>query len=141
MHNIAIIKDGVVENTIVVTEEDRAATSLYYQTRGYVVVNNATAGPGDLYNAGVFTRPAAVPATSKDISGLAYLRRFTQAQRIAIRARGATDPVVQDLLHLLDSTIAQGGVINLLDPDTIAGAHYLAGVLPEQGIDPATVLA
>lgn len=81
------------------------------------------------------------PITENNISGLAYLRRFSQAQRIAIRELAKTDPVVQDLMHLLDSTIAQGGQINLMDQDTINGVNYLAAVLPAQGIDPLVILA
>lgn len=86
--------------------------------------------------------PMAVPEpTERNISGVAYLRRFTQAQRIAIRTLAETDPIARDLMHLLDSTIAQGGMVNLLDPDTIAGVGYLAAVMPSQNIDPAVILA
>ncbi len=85
--------------------------------------------------------PEPVTPTERNITGVAYLRRFTQAQRIAIRTLAETDPIAKDLMHLLDSTIAQGGAVNLMDTDTILGVGYLASVLPAQNIDPATILA
>lgn len=53
------------------------------------------------------------------LTQLAFLRRFTPEERIAIRA--STDPVVQDFLHLLG--LAQD--IRLDDADTVAGVGYL----------------
>lgn len=81
------------------------------------------------------------PVTERNITGLAYLRRFTQAQRIAIRDLAKTDAIAQDLMYLLDSTIAQGGQVNLMDQDTINGINYLAAMLPSQNINPAVILA
>lgn len=59
------------------------------------------------------------------LSKLAFLRRFTAEERIAIRA--STDPVIVDFLHLLD--LAQE--VQLDDADTQAGVRYLesAGLL------------
>lgn len=53
----------------------------------------------------------------RNITGLQYLRRFTQAERIAIREAAKTSAELDDYLRLLDSTIAQGGVVNLNDSD------------------------
>lgn len=53
------------------------------------------------------------------LTQLAFLRRFTAAERIAIRA--STDAVVQDFLHLLG--LAQD--IRVDDADTVAGVNYL----------------
>jgi hypothetical protein len=66
--------------------------------------------------------------TERNISGVAYLRRFTQSERITIRAAAAQSPVLDDYLKLMDATIAQGGVINLLDPDTISALSMLESV-------------
>ena len=57
----------------------------------------------------------AVPLTQ-----LAFLRRFTAPERIAIRA--STDPIIQDFLQLV--SLAQD--ILVTDPDTIMGVGYLA---------------
>lgn len=77
----------------------------------------------------------------REISGVSFLRRFTQAQRIAIRDLAKTNPAVDDFMRLLDATIAQGGVINLDDRDTIDGVNYVAYLLPESAITPAEILA
>lgn len=53
------------------------------------------------------------------VTKLAYLRRFTQTERIAINA--STDPIVQDFMALLN--MAQE--IVLTDPDTMHGTSYL----------------
>ena len=65
------------------------------------------------------------PHAERNISGVQYLRRFTQAERITIRAAASQSPELDDYLKLLDITIAQGGVINLNDPDTIAAVGLL----------------
>jgi len=75
-----------------------------------------------------------------DCTGLEFLRRFTTAQRIAIRSLSETDPIAKDFMHLLDSTIAQGSRVNLDDPDTALGVGYLAAALPGAGIDSAVIL-
>ena len=64
--------------------------------------------------------PAAVAIVV--LTQLAFLRRFTAAERIA--ARASSDPLIVDFLHLLD--LAQD--IRLDDPDTIAGVRYLETV-------------
>lgn len=68
------------------------------------------------------------PHAERNISGVQYLRRFTQAERITIRAAASQSPELDDYLKLLDITIAQGGVINLNDPDTIAAVGLLEAV-------------
>lgn len=68
------------------------------------------------------------PHAERNISGVQYLRRFTQAERITIRAAASQSPELDDYLKLLDITIAQGGVIDLNDPDTIAAVGLLEAV-------------
>ena len=59
-------------------------------------------------------------------SGMDFLRRFTQTERIAVRTLANTDPYVYDFWHLLDSAIASGTPIVANDPDVIAGLAYLS---------------
>lgn len=59
------------------------------------------------------------PPPTTLLTQLAFLRRFTAPERIAIRA--STDPIIVDFLHLLG--LAQD--IDLTDPDTVLGTHYL----------------
>ena len=79
--------------------------------------------------------------TERFISGVEFLRRFTPAQRIAIRTLTKTDPIADDFMRLLDATIAQGSGVNLMDQDTIDGVGYLAATIPDAAIDPAVILA
>lgn len=76
----------------------------------------------------ILKRPDVTPTPARDISGVSYLRRFTQAERIAIRSAASGSAVLDDYLKLLDITIAQGGVVNLDDPDTIAAVAMLESV-------------
>lgn len=66
--------------------------------------------------------------TERNISGVRYLRLFTQDERIDIRNAAKQSPKLDDYLKLLDITIAQGGVIDLNDPDTIAAVGLLEAV-------------
>ena len=61
---------------------------------------------------------APVPRT---ITKLEYLRRFTTAERVAIRAAASANPVLDDYLKLME--LAQE--INLDDADTIAAVQML----------------
>ena len=82
--------------------------------------------PVDQYNH--IRSPEVAPSQEyleRNISGVQYLRRFTQEERIAIRAAAAQSAVLDDYLKLLDATIAQGGIINLNDPDTVTAVALL----------------
>lgn len=80
--------------------------------------------PFDAYNH-IAPKPTIETPVAREISGVQYLRRFTQAERIAIRTAAAGSAVLDDYLKLLDATIAQGGIVNLDDPDTIAAVNLL----------------
>lgn len=62
------------------------------------------------------------PPPQLALTQLAFLRRFTAAERIA--ARASSDPVIVDFLHLL--ALAQE--VRLDDSDTQAGVRYLETV-------------
>lgn len=53
------------------------------------------------------------------LTKLQFLRRFTTAERIAIRA--STNPVIVDFMQLLDLALD----VRLDDPDTVTGVQYL----------------
>jgi fructose-1,6-bisphosphatase/inositol monophosphatase family enzyme len=74
-----------------------------------------------------------MPTTERNVSGVQYLRRFTQSERIAIRSAASQSAELDDYLKLLDTTIAQGGTVNLADADTVAAVILLehAGLLAE----------
>lgn len=52
---------------------------------------------------------------------LTFMRRFTMAERIAIRSAATTDPMIADLMAMQ----AAATYIDLDDPDTQAGVAYL----------------
>lgn len=57
-----------------------------------------------------------------EITKIAYLKRFTQAERIAIRNAGAVNDQVKDYIELLNSA---SGTVLLTDPLTSAGLYAL----------------
>ena len=63
--------------------------------------------------------PQSEPIREVQLTKLQFLRRFTTAERIAIRA--STNPVIVDFMQLLD--LAQD--VRLDDQDTVAGVKYL----------------
>lgn len=62
----------------------------------------------------------------KQFSAFDFYRRFTSAERIAVRALAVTDPIAADFMHTLDGAIASGTPIYPNDPDTLAGLAYLS---------------
>ena len=64
---------------------------------------------------------ASIPLEPHTWTRLEYLRRFTQDERILIRATAANSPALQDYLELLN----QAEEINSADPDIINALHML----------------
>lgn len=64
--------------------------------------------------------PVVAPVISP-LTKLEYLRRFTTAERVAIRAAAAANPVLEDYLKLMELATE----INTGDPDTIAAVTML----------------
>ena len=79
--------------------------------------------PFDTYNH--IPQPVVVDVAVREVSGVAYLRRFTQEERIAIREAASQSAVLDDYLKLLDATIQQGGIVDLDDEDTVAAGNLL----------------
>lgn len=57
-----------------------------------------------------------------------FYRKFTSAERIAVRELAKTDMHADDFLRTLDNTIAASANVRADDPDTIAGIAYLQTV-------------
>lgn len=90
--------------------------------------SHADVYPFDTYNH--ILQVVVIAPVVREISGITYLRRFTQAERIAIRGAANQSAVLDDYLKLLDATIAQGGIVNLDDEDTVAAV----GLLEQAGL-------
>ena len=63
--------------------------------------------------------PQPEPIRELQLTKLQFLRRFTTAERIAIRA--STNPVIVDFMSLLGLALD----VRLDDPDTVQGVEYL----------------
>lgn len=131
---IALISQSIVQNII---EADDLA---FAQTLGFEQVVEATEGAylGGQYTNGQFVpMPADVavpPATSPIMTKLAFLRRFTQSERLAIRAAKATDPIIEDA----DALMQLAQEIDVTDADTAGYVGYLAQrgfVAPERAAE------
>jgi hypothetical protein len=88
--------------------------------------SHADVYPFDTYNH--IPQPVVIEPVVREVSGVSYMRRFTQAERIAIRAAASQSAVLDDYLKLLDATIQQGGIVNLDDIDTVAAVQMLEQV-------------
>lgn len=95
MKNIAIIKNGLVENLIAVSEQDRSDTRQYWIDRGYQCVDDALCNPGDAWDGTSFTHDSPEDADTWLIGIGAFYDRFG-AQKIPILA--SDDAVVQALV-------------------------------------------
>lgn len=129
MKNIAIIKNGIVENLIAVSDQDRANTRQYWIERGYQCVDNALCNPGDAWDGTEFTRDDQEETADTWLIGVgAFYDRFGQ-HKIPILA--SDDAVVQalvkdaqvrkyidlkraDLPQMLDMIISKGFAIDKL---------------------------
>ena len=85
--------------------------------------SHADVYPYDTYNH--IPQIVVIEPVVREVSGISYLRRFTQAERIAIRSAAKQSMVLDDYLKLLDATISQGGIVNLDDQDTVAAVQML----------------
>ena len=117
-----VVNDTVIE--VLDTLEGRIHPALHGD---YVHVPDAVE-PGFIKAGRKFEAPAPVaavapppPAPVTVVSRLDFLRRFTRAERIALRAAETTDPVVADFLLML--TLAED--VDLTSPDVTEGLAYL----------------
>lgn len=112
--SVALIRNGVVENIIV-------ADLAFAATLGY---DAAVEAPDGTFIGQGYANGSLVPmATSTStLTRLKFARRFTQAERIAIRAAKSTDTIIQDA----DALMQLAGYIDVKDDDTIQYVNYLA---------------
>ncbi|MBV2138588.1 MAG: hypothetical protein KUF79_17410 [Candidatus Thiodiazotropha sp. (ex Ctena orbiculata)] len=117
MARLAIIENGVVVNVVV------AAVGAY---PGAVdVTNQPGVGPGWLFDGSAFSEPqlAAVEPVVQVTTWTVreFLRLLTMAEKTAIMAAHANDPVVQTFVF----TLQVAGVVHADDPDTVDGLNYM----------------
>lgn len=116
-----LIKNGVVADRIVA---DASFIPLIAEHWDRIVESN-TAQIGWLDDGINLTAPSPAPSAPpsvRDLTPVQYLKRFTQAERIAIRAAAASNPAVNDYVQLMNAVT---DVVHLDDPDTVAGLNAL----------------
>lgn len=69
---------------------------------------------------------------SQHLTKLAFLRRFTTQERIAVRSLAGTDPIIFDAMELLD----MADYVSLTDTDVIQMCGYFAyvGILTSERV-------
>lgn len=101
----------------------------YFEYNAYNELVKVTVTPSGAVVKEVMTgsAPDIAPAPVLRITVGAFKRRMTQAERIAIRAAAAGNPIVYDFVDLLDSS----SYADLSDPLLIAGLQQMetAGLL------------
>lgn len=123
---LAAIKNGVVENVIEATTENRYAASQHLEGNGYTVVVSETASPGDTWDGNDFARPPK-PIVKQNLTHRQFLKRLTAQEFKSIRQAANNNPDVDMFLYLFE----RAQEIDLADPDTLAGVQMLesAGLL------------
>ena len=118
MARMAVIKDGVVINII---EAEPG-----FEMAGHTLVESATAGPGDTYSNGVFTKPATIDPVPSEVSDL-------QA-RLALIAIGKMDAVDQAVAAADAATRAwyDRAIIWRRDSPMIAALAPVVGLTSDQ---------
>lgn len=122
----AIIENGHVANT-----------ALADAPMGENWIQSDTARVGDVFDGKEFTQPSPLVEQEKPIdlrvTGVAFKRRFTTDERIAIRKAAAVNDHVYDYMDLLDSA----PTVRLDDADVVNGLRMLeaAGMLPKGRAD------
>lgn len=81
------------------------------------------AGPGWVRQAGGEFAPPPAPVAAW--AAFDFYRRFTAAERVAIRTLALTDPLAADFIATLDATIASGARVLANDADLLDGLGYL----------------
>lgn len=110
----AQIIDGIVAN-VIESEADPDGTNGSWIACG-------DAGPGWQCIGGVFSPPDSSAVNSDTrITGVAFKRRMTQEERIAIRNLAKTNDIAFDFQDLLDSSPA----VHLDDPDVTKGLEMM----------------
>lgn len=97
--------------------------NLHWAPDWYGAAGNAYVGTGFFRVEDAPPEPES-EAPTRWVSQAKLKQRIPAAKRIAIRAEGKTNPIVEDFLDLLNSTAD----VNLDDPDLVAGMGYLVSI-------------
>lgn len=125
MNRYALVICGIVANVV-----ESAAVPTVNLGGEWALCGNSV-GPGDLYDGNAFSKPATV--VDWRITKLAFLNRFTQAERLAIRTAAKASVAIEDYMAMvteakwidLNRADTRAGVIALEDATLIAPGRAL----------------
>jgi len=128
MDVLLITPAGLVDNCICADSCERAAQFYPGHTAIERTPDLAHVGPGHTYDpaTGTYTEPEPPPKPAPEpVSRVEFMRRFTDAERIAIRtsARGG-NVIVEDAMDLL----AGAERVHVDDPDVVRFVHYVESI-------------
>ncbi len=130
MTTFAQVYDAVAHNVVIGATLDLALDGKYSpdwiaseggEGRIWSLVPDGTIHGARDNGDGTFSNPPRPPAPVPQWNALDFKRRFTVAERIAIRAAAASNGSVYDFLDLLDTAAATGTMIHANDPDVVTG--------------------
>lgn len=101
--------------------EDRLSGAVVY-AYGADIPDHFDVYPVETYNH-TLQKVAVVEPLPRTVTKLAYLRLFSQPERMAIRSAAALSPELADYLAMLELA----DEINLDDPDTVGAVQMLEG--------------
>jgi hypothetical protein len=121
MNVLLINAEGVVENCICADSVERAAEFYPGHTCLERAGDLAAAGPGWITVDGVLTAPPPPPHVPPVLTPVEFLQRIPRAKRVAIREGGKTNPIVADIMYLLENS----SEINTSSDETAQALAYL----------------
>lgn len=116
---LAVIKDGIVENTVAVTDETKQSTIDHFTNMGLICVEGTAVSPGDSYNNGEFIPKP--PEVNKVIPKLDFMNRFTIAELESIYTAAKSNVSVEIWLDKLK----ESKTINLVNESVIESIKNL----------------
>lgn len=113
MNRFALVIGGVVATIV----ESQAIPTV--DMGGEWELCDGAVNPGDLFNGATFTKPA--PFQDWRITRLAFLNRFTQPERLAIRTAAKSSVAIEDYMAM----VTEAKWIDLSRADTRAGVQAM----------------
>jgi len=119
------MKYAIVENNEVTNVTLWDGTTEWSPPEGTIAVAcSDDVGPGWTYDGSTFSPPVPEPEPVPEptiLNNVDFLRLFTQAERINIRAASAVNATIADYQYMLDAAVT----VNLQDPDILSGVPLL----------------
>jgi len=122
----ALIKNGVVENVIVASDDFLSTLPGYDHIEALDSAEETkVAGPGWLYDSSTntFTAPEVIETVNTTMTVLEFRSRFTQAEKIAIY--NAADSNVEIRIWLDDLNAVRDGLVDSTDPRTVSSVQNI----------------